>query len=71
MKTTEKVYYLQFRIGKAKYVVNYYDGKAKHKDGSKFYGIYIFKNKKDLGNCIENLRKQGYKERGIVLNNPQ
>ncbi len=32
-------------VGHAKYVVNYYTGK-KHPDGSKFYDIAIFKNKR-------------------------
>ena len=39
-------YNIQNNIGNSKYVVNYYTGK-KHKDGSKFYDIAIFKNKKE------------------------
>lgn len=35
----------QFNIGKAKYVVNYYTGK-KHADGSDFYDVKIFHNKR-------------------------
>jgi len=33
-------------VGKAKYVVSYCDGTKHHADGSDFYDIAIFKNKK-------------------------
>jgi len=58
-----KVYYTQNNIGKAKYTVNFYDGIQKHKDGSDFYGIQIFKNKKKRDEYIKKLNKEGYKER--------
>ena len=48
-------------IGKAKYTVSYHDGKKKHKDGSDFFDIKIFKNKKDLSDFVGTLAKQGYK----------
>ncbi len=59
----KKVYYERHGIGKAKYTVSSYDGKEKHKDGSDFYGIDIFKNKKDLNAFIDKLKKDGYSER--------
>ena len=43
-----KRFYIQNDIGKAKYVVNYHDGNKKHFDGSDFFDIIIFKNKKKL-----------------------
>jgi len=58
-----KKFYIQQGIGKAKYVVCYHNGRKKHKDGSAFYDIKIFKNKKDLGNFTDSLLKKGYKER--------
>ena len=48
-------------IGKAKYTVSYHDGKKKHRDGSDFFDIKIFKNKKDLSDFVGTLVKQGYK----------
>ena len=48
-------------IGKAKYTISYHDGKKKHKDGSDFFDIKIFKNKKDLSDFVGTLVKQGYK----------
>ena len=57
----DKFYYEQHGIGKAKYTVSYHDGVQKHKDGSPFYGIKIFKNKKDLNEFISKLNKEGYK----------
>ena len=43
-----KKYNIMYGVGKAKYVVNFHDGEKKHKDGSEFYDIQIFKNMKDL-----------------------
>lgn len=58
-----KDYYLMYRVSKAKYVVNYYDGVKTHNDGSKFYDITIFSNKQKMNNFIKELQNQGYKER--------
>lgn len=55
-----KTFTIQNNIGCAKYVVNFHDGKKKHKDGSNFFDIAIFKSKKGLTNCIKGLRLQGY-----------
>jgi len=52
-------------IGKAKYTVSYHDGKKKHKDGSDFFDIKIFKNKKDLSDFVGTLAKQGYKHESV------
>ncbi len=49
-------------IGKSKYTISYHDGKQKHKDGSDFFGIQIFKNKKDLETFRNALLKKGYIE---------
>ena len=47
-------------IGKAKYTISYHDGKKKHKDGSDFFDIQIFRNKKDLAKFVNTLHKGGY-----------
>ena len=52
-------------IGKAKYTISYHDGKQKHKDGSDFFGIQIFKNKKDLETFRNALLKKGFVEESI------
>jgi len=44
-------------VGTAKYVVNYYTGK-KHNDGSDFYEMKIFKNKKKKDLFIKELTKR-------------
>ena len=59
---TAKVFFVQEGIGKAKYVVSHYDGIKTHPDGSKFFDVKIFKNKKKLEMFIKDLRKNGYKE---------
>lgn len=56
-----KKYYTMYGVGRAKYVVNYHDGEKKHKDGSEFYDIVIFKNKRSLSAFIDDLKVQGYK----------
>jgi hypothetical protein len=52
-------------IGKAKYTISYHDGKEKHKDGSDFFGIQIFKNKKDLETFRKSLLSKGYVEESV------
>ena len=49
-------------IGKAKYTVSYHDGKKKHKDGSDFFDMEIFKNKPSLEKFKKDLKKKGYRE---------
>ena len=56
----KKRYYQQDRVGSAKYTISYHDGKKKHKDGSDFFDIKIFRNKKDLAKFVNTLSKSGY-----------
>lgn len=55
-----KEFYVLNNVGKAKYVVNFHDGEKKHNDGSAFFDMKIFKNKKKLSNFVAGLRKIGY-----------
>ena len=55
-----KRFYIQYNIGKSKYVVNFHDGIKKHNDGSDFFDIRIFKNKKDMNAFILKLKKDNY-----------
>lgn len=55
-------FYVQNNIGKSKYVVNYHDGIQTHLDGSEFFYIHIFKNKKKLNVFVKELLDAGYKE---------
>lgn len=55
-----KRYNLMHNIGKAKYVVNFHDGIKKHKDGSDFFDIRIFKNKLKCNCFINDLISTGY-----------
>ena len=52
-----KLFYTMDNIGKAKYTVNTYNGISTHKDGSPFFGIAIFKNKKLYNSHIKELKK--------------
>jgi hypothetical protein len=56
-----KEYYLMENIGKAKYVVNFHDGKKTHPDGSPFYDIRIFRNRPDAEAFMNGLAGKGYK----------
>ena len=60
MSKEGKRYYQQDRVGSAKYTISYHDGKKKHKDGSDFFDIQTFKNKKDLAKFVNTLHKGGY-----------
>jgi hypothetical protein len=55
-----KTFYLNAKIGKAKYVVSFHDGIKKHSDGSEFFDIAIFKSVKTLNAFIENLIDNDY-----------
>ncbi len=60
-----KTFYRMDNIGEAKYTISFHDGIEKNKDGSPFFGIRIFKNKKDLFAFEKKLLSEGYKERSI------
>lgn len=62
MNATGKVYYQQDNIGSCKYTVNFHNGEDRHKDGSPFYSIRIFKNKMLLKAFIRQLKAAGYNE---------
>lgn len=55
-----KQYNIMYNVGKCKYVVNYHDGIKKHDDGSNFYDIAIFRNKKKMNSFVSELIKEGY-----------
>ena len=58
-----KTFYRQDNIGTAKYTVSYHDGAKKHSDGSPFFDVAIFRNKKKLDAFIKKLIAEGYKNR--------
>ena len=60
MDEGKKRYNVMYGVGSSKYTVNFHNGKSKHKDGSDFFDIAIFKNKRDLAKKINDLTKQGY-----------
>jgi len=59
-ETGKKLYYEMDNIGKAKYTVNFYDGKDTHTDGSPFYGIRTFQNKEKRDKFVNELKADGY-----------
>jgi hypothetical protein len=59
----EKRYYIQYGIGKVKYVVNVYDGTSTHRDGRPFYGVACFNNKVKMHAYIKTLKTEGYIEK--------
>lgn len=61
----EKNYNLMSSIGRAKYVINYHDGVKTHKDGSPFYDISIYSNKRKANKFCSELEADGYKCYGI------
>ncbi len=57
---TIKMFNTQYNVGKAKYIVNYHDGIKKNEDGSNFFDMKIFKNKKDFSAFINKLKNDNY-----------
>ena len=43
-------------------IVNHHDGIQTHKDGSPFFGIAIFHNKRKQAKFVNQLKRDGYKE---------
>jgi hypothetical protein len=62
---TAKRYYERFNVGSTKYVVNFHDGEKTHRDGSEFFDIRLFRNKRVKDAFIKTLKADGYQERGI------
>jgi len=67
-KVTEgkKAFKINPPIGSSKYSISAYDGITKHKDGSPFYNILIFKNKADLERRANYFRSEKYIEEAVV-----
>lgn len=55
-----KLYNINYNIGRVKYVVNFNDGIKKYNDGSNFYDIRLFSNKKKMNAFVSELLKDGY-----------
>lgn len=55
-------------IGKVRHSVSFHDGAKKHKDGSEFWDIEIFKSKKAVAAFVKTLKAQGYAEGRDVMN---
>jgi hypothetical protein len=55
-----KSFNIQYNIGRSKYVINYYEGISKHYDGSNFFSIAIFSNKKLFNKFQRKLLSEGY-----------
>lgn len=58
-----KIYYEQYGVGMTKYSVLFHDGAQTHADGSAFYGIRIFTNKRLKNRFVRELVKAGYELR--------
>jgi hypothetical protein len=56
-----KAFYIQYGIGRSKYVVTYTTDN-KHKDGSPMDFVGIFSNKVKLNTFINELKNQGYEQ---------
>lgn len=56
----KKMYRSQDNIGSSKYSVSFHNGKSTHNDGSPFFDIRLFKNKKKRDAFIAELKSKGY-----------
>lgn len=57
-----KTYYIMHNVGRVKYLINFHDGITGHKDGSPFYHVACFNNKKRLAEMVKRLVADGYTE---------
>ena len=58
----KKAFKINPPIGRSKYSISAHDGITKHKDGSPFWNILIFKNKADLERRANYFRSEKYSE---------
>lgn len=63
----EKRYKEMNGVGKSKYTVSHHDGEKKHKDGSNFYDIKLFKNKNEKNKFVKDLDSKGYTKEEVEL----
>jgi hypothetical protein len=61
----KKAFRINPQIGKAKYSISAHNGVSKHKDGSDFWDILIFKNKADLERRAQYFRGEKYIEESV------
>ena len=61
MTTEGKKFYVNNNVGTIKYAVSFHNGIDTHKDGSPFYGIKTFRNKKKMNLFLKGIEKEGYK----------
>lgn len=57
-----KRYHETENVGRARYVVTFYNGVKTHADGSPFGDIRIFSNAKRKARFVRELKAQGYRE---------
>lgn len=55
-----KKFYEMYGIGTTKYSVHMHDGVQTHQDGSPFYGIALFRNRRKKDQYVRELKRQGY-----------
>jgi hypothetical protein len=55
-----KTYRVNPQIGTSKHSVSFHDGESKHKDGSEFFDLKIFKTKRQLAKFVKYLQNNGY-----------
>lgn len=63
----KKVFRINPQIGTSKHSVSFHDGVKTHKDGSQFFDMRIFKNKKAKEAFVKELIADGYKEQSFSL----
>ena len=59
--STMKKFNVMYGVGTGKYLVNFHDGVKTHTDGSPFFDVKIFTNRKKFNYFISELISSGYK----------
>lgn len=57
-----KLFNIQTNIGRVKYCVSFHDGQKTHKDGSPFFDISIFSNRRKMSSFISELKSKGFEQ---------
>lgn len=64
-----KRFNVMYDVGRSRHLVNFHDGIKKHNDGSDFFDMKIFKNKKSMNIFIAELIADDYVQKKMDIYN--
>lgn len=57
-----KTFRVEQNVGRVRHLVTFHDGAKQHQDGSPFFELRTFRNKRECARFVRTLKAQGYIE---------